>query len=323
MIRQILVVLFLLIATSHLAWGQVAAPPLIPGFVPANPAVIQWETSSRIGAAVIDAESETNDTSTSTVTSGEFSGNLAGLLLSGDAVSFAAEGTKGDGSASNTFDAIDLTQYKIAGAFQIGEGLSLGAGQHVTEVTFEGIFPPVGTVILELETDLKVGGISLRLGEIVFLGAAAGTEKLRQIATVPSFPAFNSDNELDRNVRGIGVGLFDDKGVRWHLEFYVIGREFAEDVSSGLFIEKSEEKSWILEVNAGGYLLGFRSTTLEKTDETVSPAVVFEEEQQEVSLGWVPEQGLSVVLLGRKTEGDDGVVFEEDTTAVLLIGYQF
>ncbi|MEE8436133.1 MAG: hypothetical protein V3S64_15205, partial [bacterium] len=104
MIRHIFFLFALLFFTLELALAQVAAPRLLPGFVPDNPAVIQWGGPSRIGAARFNTESEITDTSTATVTDAESSGFVAGLRLVGDSISFAAQTAKLEGTEGNALN---------------------------------------------------------------------------------------------------------------------------------------------------------------------------------------------------------------------------
>lgn len=307
----------------ELVQAQVAAPTLLPAFVTDNPAVIQLGGPSRIGAAWIETDSEKTDNSTTpaTITEGESSGYIAGLRLVGNFISFAAQGANVDGTEGSTLD-LEFSLTSVALAIPIGDILTVGAGQEQVDFKFESTVPAT----LELDSTTRLGGVTLRLGDIFYLGAAFGRETLKVTQTVPPFPVLNFEAEFERDIQRYGAAIYDTEGVRWHLEYAVMVRKPDQDDPTGFIIKKSEEKFGIIEVNAGGYLLGFRFSKIEETDESVLPAVVnVTEETREINLGWVPESGWALVLIVSETEREEPSIntIDEDSTAAVLLSFLF
>lgn len=323
MIRQIFFLIAFLFLAFELALAQVAAPRLLPVFVSDNPAVIQLGGPSRIGAARFDTEIEITDSSTTpaTVTDAESSGFLAGLRLVGDSISFAAQAASLEGTEGTTLELeFDITS--VALAIPIGELLTLGGGQENSDIKIESTIPAT----LELESTTNLFGVTLRLGGIFFLGAAFGTETLKVTQTVPALPAFNFEVEFERDHKRFGAAIYDNEGVRWHLEYAVLIKESDSDETTGLQIEKSEEKIGIIEFNAGGFLLSFRSKTLEESDDSVLPTVVsITEKTKEINVGWVPESGWAFVVVVSETEREEpsANTTKKDTTTAILLSFMF
>jgi len=301
----------------------VAAPTLSPRFIADNPAAIQLGESSGIGGALSDTESEITDTSTTpaTVTDGETSGTIAGLRLVGESISFAAQVANFDGTESNTLD-IEITVTNVALAIPIGDFLALGAAQEKAEIKLESTVPAT----LDLNSTTNLVGVSLRLGGSFFLGAAYGTETLNATQTVPAFPVFNFEAEFKREHKRFGAAIYDTEGVQWHLEYAVMTKDSDQDETSGIFIGKSEVKSGVIEFNAGGFLLGFLSKSLEETDDSVLPSVVsVTEKTNEINIGWVPESGWALVLIASDTEREEpsANTTQKDSSTALLLSFLF
>lgn len=323
MIRHIFFLIVFLFLSLELALAQVAAPRLLPVFVSDNPAVIQLGGPSRIGAARFDTESEITDTSTTpaTVTDAETSGFLAGFRLVGESISLAAQTAQLEGTEGNTLELeFDITS--VALAIPIGDFITLGAGRETAEIKFESTVP----ASLDFESSTNLIGVTLRLGGVFFLGAAFGSETLKVIQTVPAIPVFNFEAEFERDHKRFGAAIYDNEGVKWHLEYAVMIKESDREDINGFQIEKSEEKSGIIEVNAGGFLLGFRSKTLEESDDSVLPAVVsITEKTNEITLGWVPESGWALALAVSETEREEASnnTIKEDSSIAVLLSFLF
>ena len=104
----------------------------------------------------------------------------------------------------------------------------------------------------------------------------------------------------------------------------MISKDSAKDDTTGFSIESSEETSGVLQVNAGGYLLGFRTRSLEETDESSIPAVVKREAYtREVNLGWVPEMGWSLTFIAMEKETTEGTEKTDETTYFALLAFIF
>ena len=323
MIRHIIFLFAFLFFALELALAQVAAPRLLPGFVTENPAVIQLGGPSRIGVARFDTEGEITNASTTpaTVTDAESSGTLAGLRLVGDSISFAAQAFNLEGTEGSTLK-LDLSFTSVALAIPIGDSLTLGAGQEKADFKFESTFPAT----LEFESSTNLVGVTLRLGGVFFLGAAFGNETLNVKQTVPAVPVQNFDADFEREHKRYGAAIYDNEGVKWHLEYAVMSKGSDQDDATGISIGKSEEKTGIIEVNAGGFLLSFRSKTLEEFDESVLPTVVsVTEETKEINLGWVPESGWALAVAVSETERDEPSTntTRKDSTIAVLLSFLF
>jgi len=323
MTRLTIILSVLLFCIFELALAQVAAPRLLPGIITDNPAAMQWGGSSRFAVGRFETESEITDTSTTpaTVTDAETGGTIAGLRLVGESISFAAQVANFEGTEGNTLD-IEITVTTVALAIPIGDVLALGVAQEKAEIKLESSVPAT----LDFNSTTNLVGVSLRLGGSFFLGAAYGTETLNATQTVPALPVFNFEAEFEREHKRFGAAIYDTEGVKWHLEYAVMTKDSDQDEATGIFIGKSEEKSGVIEFNAGGFLFGFLSKTLEETDDSVLPAVVsVTEETKEISIGWVPEAGWSLTLIASETELDyhSAATTKKDSTTAILLSFLF
>lgn len=312
------------LTTLGVAHAQIAAPTLVPGFVTDNPAAIQWGKTSQIGWGHIEGESEKRDSAAvpSTVTEGDSSGDLVGLRLVGEFLSFAAHAAKLE-ATEGTDITIDYQFASAALAIPIGDIIALGIGQE--QGTFELKFSGGIDANLEAESSTPLAGISLRLGDLLYLGAAIGTETLTvKQTTTPIIPGLNFEAEFERDVKRYGIALLNGDGVKWHLGAGASTKDSAEDSTTGFTIESSDETYGVLEVNAGGFLLGVRAKSLEETDESAIPTVSKNEETtRELNVGWVPETGWSLVFIASDMEVKEGTEVKDETTYAGLLSFLF
>ena len=327
MIRHIFFLFAFSFFALELVLAQVAAPTLLPIFVPENPAVLQRLGQSRIGAGWNQGDSEITDSSTvpPTVSEGDFSGFLVGLSLNGENISFGVQGLEAE-FTEGTEVTVDLSFSSAAIAIPIGDFLTLGIGQENVEIeaTFDN-----GALRADrnLEATTPLAGVSLKLGNVFYLGAAFGRETAEAIqTTVPSIPALNFNAEWERDVMRYGAAIYDTEGTKWHLEVGVTKKDSTTDTVSNFPIDESKETFAVIEVIAGGYLIGLKAKDLEESDESVTPASVnVTEETRELTLGWVPESGWSLTLIVSEIERDEpgNNTNKKDSSTALLLSFLF
>ena len=304
------------------AQAQVAAPSLLPGFTADNPAALQWSGPSRIGGGYLKSESTaTNVASGVEVGTSDFKGVLLGLALIGETTSLgiAAADFEGNDSVGNT---IGIASQAANIALQLGDSVALGVALEQGKFTFEGTIPTFGTGTAEYEIDTTLGGVSVRLFDILYLGGAYGTETQQQTIDFPGAPFYVSD-ELDRIVRRYGVGFFSREGTKWHLEYSVKYDEFAQDTVTSIKINEVEETRIELEFQAGSILLGINSVKSVETDKSVTPNTSSETNTNSATLGWLPDTAWSLILVVSQSENDDGTTLSEGDGLAVFLGYLF
>lgn len=303
--------------------AQFAAPTLLPGAVTENPAVIQWGGPSIIGGAYIKGESEQTDSANpATLDTGKSDGYFVGFRLVGKSISLAAHTAEFNGDNFSTEES-KFQFSAVALAIPIGDSLTLGIGQEVGSVALQ--FQSGVQYNLNYDLTLPHGGFSLRLGNVLYLGASFGTESITaSVKTTPSVPALEAEAKWERDVRRYGVALYSGNGTKWHLEFGATLKDAATDPVSGISIERNEERTGVFEVLAGGYLFGIKSKKYEEIDETSSPAVIkVTETNKEVTLGWVPEKGWALVLAAGQTDREKGTITQDTKTMSVLLALMF
>jgi hypothetical protein len=152
----------------------VAVPSLIPfTFFSENPAVIQWGAPSRVGVQVFQAQQVTDP---STVKD-NFQGYAGGVRGVWEYFSIAAEGSHQE-STNKPFGPTETTDYGAAAiAVGLGRHFSIGLGTEHTEYGFSGFHIYKMMQVNQTKTfDTPVAGLTVRLGEWLFLGGAIGRE---------------------------------------------------------------------------------------------------------------------------------------------------
>lgn len=302
--------------------AQVAAPSLIPGFTSDNPAALQWSGPSRIGGAYFKSESTATDIASGVeVGSGESKGALAGLALVGETTSLgmAVADFKISDSSGNT---LEISSAAANIALQLGDSAALGGALEKGSASFQGTISGLGAGTGEFESDITLGGVSIRLLDIFYLGYAYGTESQQQTLEFPAFP-LSVTGDLERILRRYGVALFSRAGTKWHLEISEKFNEFAQDTVTFISSNELKETRIELEVQPGALLLGVNSVKTVETDKSVSPATSSETNSKSVTLGWVPDSGWSLILVASKSENDDGTTVDEGESFAVFLGYLF
>ena len=287
--------------------AQVASPRFNPVFTenPINPAAMMWSEFSTVGGGYGTAEIE--------VESGGSSGTLADgtaifaqARVVGEQFAVGGEYFKFDldadtdifpGGGSFTTDTIG-----VEGAYKLGDTISIGVGLENEEEE--------DSVSDESETSTLITvGVSLRIQEVVFLGALVGLDMVEQTSGGVS-------GDGTRTVIRLGGGYRKRNGaLDMRFELYL---ENAGDASgSNLSVDKEEDLGISVEFVFSDILLGVDIINSESTP----PAGGGTSEEDEVSLtvGWVPEEGIAVVgqFIDSETTEPSGDVF---TFTALLVG---
>jgi hypothetical protein len=281
--RLILIALAALLLGATTAAAQVAAPLVnpVPVFTsaPGNPATQSWDMPSRIGASVGRFDFEVPPAPNLKGDS-----KLAQAQYVGERFAFGALAgqLKGDDGAGNSIK-IDFSA--VGAAVQFGQWISLGIAQESNKQDFGG-----GGGGVEKET-LPLGGVTVRLADVLFLGAAGGT------ATVDK-----GGNSMDRGVIRYGLGYrWQDKSGAFHLEAF---KEHRDGVATPTNVDEEATAGFTLEARIGWFLIGYNSVDTDVTPGSGGPTV--NRKLKTTSLGYVPEQGLSIVAASTEQESTPG-----------------
>ena len=299
------------ICTVTVANAQVAVPPLNPampdiaappgqvqaGFVTLNPAATQWGAPSRFGLGIVQAE--TGGEGQKTV---EFDGRYVGLRLVGELFSVAAEAVEIISQNRKT-QKLDVDTANAALAGEVTDFLAIGGGYSREIAT---------GATSETDEQKTVAGVSFRLAEMFFVGAAMGTEELKITSSGSSIDA-------KRDLIMVGAGVRLGGPVLVHAEYYVINRDPYK--ISGFKIDESESQVGVLELGALNFILGYRVTNTTITNAGVETKLTV----QSADFAWAPEEGFTVGIHVEDAELEDdatGVVTTADVTA-LTVTLQF
>ena len=307
--RFLLLSIAALLALAGGPQALIAAPRLNPVAIestvaifspsPFNPAVLPWSGPSRIGGAVAKVESDVTTAGT-TLPLGEGEGRMVQGRWVGETLAVSAEAfTRELDLDPLTFGpgTVEFDSSLVGVAFQVGEIFSLGAGRQSFELS--GNSPDVTT------RTLPVAGATLRVREVIYLGAASGDETVEDIST----------QEGDRTVTRFGVAYhWRDGDTGLHVEVY---RQEIDAIATPITEEEQESVGFTVEVVFANILIAFESFETESTDNT--GAVTSEDKATTVSLGWAPSQGLAIVASLVELELNDisaGQLFTFDTQSI-------
>ncbi len=343
--RTLWLIIVALLAFAGAIHAQVAAPRLDPTAIEVgatNPAVLSWDGPSRIGGALGVEESE----DPSTTASPDAEGDLQALKLRwvGDTFAFGVDAAQVevdiDPSVPDVGGLTEEFDVSVIGvSFQVGEQFSIGVGQQTSESRAPEFDPTVPALVnFTVKSTLPMVGATLRLAEVFYLGVAAGEETREIDFAVPTF-GFSSGVEADATVIRLGVAYrWRDGSNGVHLEAH---REEQDPLvfrdSTGVFLAvgdtnetESESDTFIVEVVFSNILIGYEFITTEDTDVDTSGGVTTsttreEEEETTLSVGWAPEQGLSVVASVSQEEDfdDTGTLTGETTITTVAVAWLF
>ncbi len=296
-----------LVGLAGAAQAQVAAPRLNPAAIesfivtpnrlnkPFNPAVLPWSGSSRIGAALTDLEAVDTIGGVSTL-GAEGDGKMVHGRFVGENFAIAGEVYQMDLGFQGS--SADFEGAMIAAALQFGGVVAVGASRQNAE-----FIDPTST---SSET-LTLIGATLRIGEAFYFGAASGDETFEQ-----------GGGEADRSVSQFGVAYHTRDGESGvHLEVFRQMVDLIDDPVAGITEDEVESDAFTVEFIFSNILLGLEAIMSEATDN----AGVLQEETDliTVSLGWAPEEGLSIVASLMNEEQMDvttGDITDIDTVIV-------
>lgn len=318
------------------AQGQIAAPRLNTVIqaagTPFNPGVLSWNERSLVSFLVVpDVTVEDEDQTTGAITPlGSGSGAGLGVRLIGETFSFAVEafGVEIDaepivnpplGAKFETGDSLLVFSAKIGDTISVGIGLEGFEDKDTDNNT---------GVSATVEGGLgNIGGVWM-LTDTFFLGGSVGSETVKD----DNFgtPAL----EADHNIARIGAGWYwRDGDGGFHAEVYkekMEVLEFRDNNGILQFAEEEDSTGVTLEVLFSNFLLGIES--LKSTIDTLDPfalpqRVKIEEEEVTLTLGWMPEDGLSIALalVGSEETDDDptNTTLERIEAAVIGVSWAF
>ena len=302
--RILSIAIVALLAFAGALQAQIAAPMLNPATAdslkislnrlnkPFNPAVLPWGGPSRVGAALLDMEIE--EPGTGTIAEGD--GFAAQVRLVGESFAFNAEIFSVSLDVPPTVvpggSKIEVDSSSIGVAYQGGEVFSVGVGLEAYDLNFLGSTE---------EGSLPLLGATLRFGEIYFLGAAVGTETVKDVG-----------GETDRSVVRVGAAVQSrDTDGGYHLEVFIDNSDSAIGTAGPDVIEEEVVGLTAELVFGGGWLIGLEVLNTDVTDPS-DPTGLSDLEVKEriISLGWAGSEGLAVVLSiieEEETEGDGTV----------------
>lgn len=309
-----------LILFAGIAQAQIAAPLLnplaiegtvvTPGRVlkPINPAVLSWSGSSRMGGAIIELEASDVVGGVDTGISKEGDGKVLLGRFVGEFLSVGVEVYQHELTDTQTGDTNDFDGSMVSVALQFAEMISIGAGQQEAEFS-DHSFQDLHSI--------PVAGVTLRLAEVFYLGAASGTETHTKSDVGLS-------QELDRAVTRVGVAYHmrnGDNGI--HAEVYQEAVASGEDVLTGFTDDEEASNGFTVELVFANILLGVQSIDTETT--STADVVIEERSKTTLSLGWVPEEGLSLVANMVEEEQTDPTSGDQTLldTAIIGVGWLF
>lgn len=315
--RNIWIITILTLALPALSgpvWSQIAAPRLNPvtidsslvspnRLIPAfNPAVLPWSGASRVAVGRSDLEAEETVLGiTQSTNTGE--GTVVQGRYVGESFALAAESYQLELTDISTGALSDFDSSLVAAAFRFGDMFSAGVSQQTAE-NVNGTNTDSAT--------LPLLGATVRIGESIFVGLATGEETVENINAGVS-------TEADRTVTQIGVAYLARDGENGlHLEYYRQTVDAIDDPSYGTEDEQ-ESAAFTVELIFSNVLVGYESMDNEISDTTGT--VVEDVGLTTISLGWVPEEGLSIVASLQEeetTNAASGNVFRIETTVIAI-----
>ena len=286
--RVVLIAVAALLAWAALASAQVAAPFLnpVPTFTatPANPAVLSWDMPSRVGA--VYSTVEFTDPAGASFAKGSLQALQAQVV--GDRLAFGATGTKlqadidpavGGGQLVERFAFVDA-------ALRASDWLSIGIARDVDKRSSVGG---------DENHRANVGGLTLRLGQTIYIGAAKGTDSVEK-----GTPPFQ---EASRDLVRYGAG------VRWvgtsgaiHLEAF---REYRKAVTTPVNVESSTTKGGTLEFRMASVGVSFTTRDLEQVDASTG-LITLQQKLETAQIFFATQRGWAISVGTTRLHGTGG-----------------
>ena len=257
---------------ATVAWGQIAAPSIVPGTLSSeNPAAIKWGAPSRLGAAAVSQRDVDNPGNHATA----YAGASGGFRLVGETLALGAEGLHLEDQESNLHDVRDSSSAALA--LQTGNSIAWGLGYN----TFKQTLNTVKTNSREPDF-----GISLRLGEVWFVGGTVGRESLsHKDALLPA-----ADFYGERDVLRAGLGFRRGGTVLVHVEAFAINKPDFDTKTQGKF-GGEDTSGGTLEFTFWSFLLG-GSTRHTQMHHALTDTI----DHTTGDVGWAPRGGFSLTL---------------------------
>jgi hypothetical protein len=339
--RTILICLLIVAAGALQAFGQVAAPSLLPGtahvydpeqftnlqgglldqgplsevtFVPTNPAAMQWSDSSEVGVGGARSSAQRLDLPTLLTDHFDYSGDFAGLRWVQPHVSFGVQALKLSGS-SVTVPSNDTKLTDIAGAFQLFDRIAFGVNVEKRDQTF---YTNVLLQSFSANRKQSTYGTSARLGGGFYAGYSGGTNHMDLID--PVTPSNNTS--VRRSTKAYGLGFMNSGANRWHLEVYRTHTD--EGTGGSTTLTREDATVGVIEARFGGLVLGLGKVN--ETTEGTSPGIYkapFTASQ--FTVAWVTSGGWTFTGHRDTAKVDDGPsLFKRKVSSTSLsVGHLF
>ncbi len=285
--RTLLMALAAVLATAGIAAAQVAAPSLNPtpqlsfDLAP-NPAVVPWDGPSRVGAAYgnVKFDDPVNTPALNPDAKGhslallaQVVGSRVGAAIHYSKLTLDVDPSAGGGSQEQT-DLLAQVGAQFGQRFSLGIGLDSGKKTDSSGKNEEDTTP--------------LAGATLRLGEVVYLGAAFGSQTAKNKAVAPT-------QQVKRDVTQYGIAYHwreKERGV--HVEaFRAYAPAKADPAAPTISLDESRISGGTVEAVLANILLGYATSS----EKAMDPAGVQKDSTQTttISLGYVPAPGLAIV----------------------------
>ena len=315
------------------AKAQIAAPRLNPvspkATNPVNPAAQSFNKSSWVSAALsVDFTTESTIGGTTTTTREAEGDYLIGAQISGEFLTLGAEADQLSFTRPNTDFTGEFLFKMVNLSIVLGESLAIGGGFHTREVNLSGTdtttFPPFDIPFtLTEEGSLPLLGAVIKFGDNFFAGFAAGDETVKQTATFDltqlALGIQSAEDEGERGILRYGIGYYSRDGENGlHAELYVEEIDLL-DFSDPNFsdIDGEESTSLTLETIISNVLFSVEYT---QTDLSNATGVYAESKSTDFSVGWVPEEGFSVVFSMGSVETVDSTTGDSENEESTFLG---
>lgn len=269
---------------------------------PDNPAAVAWGTPSRVALGALQGSEEIKSTPGVTF---DYDGKFGGLRLVGDRFGVALETSSVDlknpppGVSSVSIDKSNDVQLSMSLGDWLGVGV--GAGKTKSEASGDDI-------------SRKELGVSLRINEVFYIGAAAYQDENTPIGVVPSVSE-------KRNGTLYGIALRTEGNVSWYVAYDSISLDSFDFSSYGGPVTGGFDLSrFSVQALVGWFLIGATASDLTVKDPGGGNPDV---KHKAIDIGYAPMQGLTVSARVQKVDVTNGNPDETITTKSLAVGWQF
>jgi hypothetical protein len=317
------------LAAVPAAWGQVAAPALLParpgvtdptastdpGIVPINPALLAFPAQTKAALGVLRSERNREPFlyggpplppgTTITVPSESFryEGSYAGAAFHGAGYGMAVEALVVNSVEGS--ERLDSRNGGLGAALLLGGDLAAGAGYR--EQTGED------NNTRSRGTGYSAG-LSLRMWERLYVGALAGQERLANRATDDT--GWNLDGS--RTFYGGGIGYLGEGPVRMHMELWAAFLGGVKDNKNNAEIGPAAAQAVIAEARIHHLLLGYNGQLASGSLENASAKASLEVESHELTAGVAEENGFALLFHYGWARNQFDYTFKQSTTTSKL-----